>query len=92
MSKFLRNGKIVAAILVVLLIVVTAAAGVFTLQKVKNHELTLPEHTSSAIDGLLGGGDDTAGPDGTGDGGDSEPVIMNRPDYMKGMTLTAGKD
>ena len=92
MSKFLRNGKIVAAILVVLLIVVTAAAGVFTLQKVKNHELTPPEHTSSAIDGLLGGGDDTAGPDGTGDGGDSEPGIMNRPDYMKGMTLTAGKD
>ena len=45
MSKFLRNGKIVAAVLVVLLLVVVGVAGVLTFQKVQNHELTIPEHS-----------------------------------------------
>ena len=37
MSKFLRNGKKVAALLVLLLVVVGGIAGVLTMQKVQNH-------------------------------------------------------
>ena len=49
MSKFLRNGKIVAAVLVVLLLVVVGVAGALTFQKVQNHELTIPEHSETFL-------------------------------------------
>ncbi len=91
MSKFLRNGRIVAAVLGVLLLIVTAAAGVLTYQKVKNRELDLP--TGSVISGITGEDPSGSGSAGGGEGeGESVPVTFNRPDYMKGMYITAGVD
>ena len=90
MSKFLRNGKKVAALLVLLLVVVGGIAGVLTMQKVQNHELTIPEHSETIPPS--GNSSEPSGDSGTEDEAPGEPVILNRPDYMKGMYLKPGVD
>ena len=90
MSKFLRNGKIVAAVLVVLLLVVVGVAGALTFQKVQNHELTIPEHSETFLPS--GNSSEPSGDNGTDGENSAEAVTLNRPDYMKGMYIKPGVD
>ena len=78
MSKFLRNGKIVAAVLVVLLLVVVGVAGALTFQKVQNHELTIPEHSETFLSS--GDSSEPSGDNGTDGENSAEAVTLNRPD------------
>lgn len=89
MSKFLRNGKVVATVLGVLLLVATVVSGVLTYQKLKNKEIDAP--VNSVISGNTQ--EDRPGGSPAPDGeGELPPVAFNYPDYMKGMYITAGVD
>lgn len=94
MFKFLRNGKVVAALFSVLLLAAVAIPAALTLQKVQNHELELPEHSASS-EGAESNTDASGGEP-------EEPEIpwdevdytqfFNVPDSMQAMYIAPGVD